>query len=252
MIEIRDLTVVLGGRTILEDVSFDAPAGGFTALIGPNGSGKTTLVRTLFRAVVPASGTIRIAGRGLDDYDQQTLARTVAVLRQEPDLAFDFTAEELVLAGRSPYKGLLDLDGAEDHRIVDEVLRMTDAYEFKHRSFATLSGGERQRVLLARALAQQPEVLVLDEPTNHLDIRHRLEVLGRVKSLGVTVLAAIHDLALADRFATHAVMLSNGRVHREGTPSDVLTEESIREVFGVGVTRHEGGLAFSLLDEGAG
>lgn len=246
MIVVRDLVVELGGRTILDRIDLDVPEGAFTALVGPNGSGKTTLVRTLFRAISPRSGAITIEGRPLQDYDQRTLARKMAVLRQEPELAFDFNVEELVLTGRSPYKRLLDLDGPEDRRIVEEALAMTDAAHLRDRSFATLSGGEKQRILLARALAQQPKILLLDEPTNHLDVRHRLEVLTRVRELGVTVLAALHDLALADRFADRVVMLHEGRVHASGPPEEVITPENVKAVFGVRARRVEDALTFSL------
>ncbi len=246
MIEVEDLYVALGGRDVLNGVSFDVPAGRFVAVVGPNGSGKTTLIRTLFRAVAARSGRVRIDGRDLLAYERRALAQTVAVMRQETELEFDFTARELVMMGRSPYKRLLDSDGPEDVKIAEAAMDETETLALADRLFRTLSGGEKQRVLLARALAQRPRVLLLDEPTNHLDVRHRLQILALVRSLGVTVLAALHDLSLADRFADGVVMLDRGRVHAAGAPAETITEANVRAVFGVRARRADGILAFDL------
>jgi iron complex transport system ATP-binding protein len=250
MIEVRELAVDLGGKRILDGVSLKVEEGGFCAVVGPNGSGKTTLIRSLYRAIDRAGGDIRIDGSPIDALDRRSLARTIAVLRQEPDLAFDFLVEELVIMGRSPYKGLFDPDLDEDRAIVEGALEMTDVASLKGRNFSTLSGGERQRVLLARALAQRPRILLLDEPTNHLDIRHQLDVLRRVRELGLTVLAALHDLVLADRFAMNVVVLDRGRKVADGPPEQVLTPERIRETFGVSALRvpHEGGAVLAFLE----
>jgi iron complex transport system ATP-binding protein len=223
----------------LEGVSLSVAEGAFSVVVGPNGSGKTTLIRSLYRAIDRTDGAIRIDGTSIDALDRRALGRKIAVLRQEPDLAFDFLVEELVMIGRSPYKELFDPDLHEDREIVDRALELTDAANLKHRNFATLSGGERQRVLLARALAQRPRILLLDEPTNHLDVRHQLDVLRRVRELGLTVVAALHDLNLADRFATDVAMLDRGRLVACGAPEDVLTADRIRATFGVSAIRVE-------------
>ncbi|MEQ8275225.1 MAG: ABC transporter ATP-binding protein [Deltaproteobacteria bacterium] len=246
MITVDGLVVRLGDRDVLDGVSLEVPEGAFVAVVGPNGSGKTTLIRTLYGAIARRAGTVRIDDRPLESYDRRALAQTVAVLRQEGAPEFDFLVRELVMMGRSPYKRMLDSDGPEDEAIVAAALAETDTTELADRSFATLSGGEKQRVLLARAIAQRPRVLLLDEPTNHLDVRHRLEILSFVKNQGVTVLAALHDLSLADRFADGVVMLNRGRVHAAGTPTETITDENVREVFGVVARRVEGVLAFDL------
>jgi iron complex transport system ATP-binding protein len=243
--------VTLAGREILRDVSLIVRPGAFTALVGPNGSGKTTLLRTIYRAVVRTSGRVTIDGRSIDELSQRELGRHLAVLRQETSLAFEFTVEELVMMGRSPYKRALALDRPEDRRIVERAMEMADVANVRRRSFTTLSGGEKQRVLLARALAQEPKLLLLDEPTNHLDIRHQLEVLTCVKRLGITVLAAIHDLNLAHTFATDAALLAGGRLAAAGPPEDVLSPERLRQAFGVDVeplktSRGSTVLAFAL------
>jgi iron complex transport system ATP-binding protein len=250
IIDVRDLSVDLGGKRILDGISFGVEEGSFHAVVGPNGSGKTTLIRSLYRAIDRASGTIRIDGAPIETFDRRALARTIAVLRQEPDLAFDFLVEELVMMGRSPYKNLFDPDREEDREIVRRALELTDVADLGRRNFTTLSGGERQRVLLARALAQRPRILLLDEPTNHLDIRHQLDVLRRVRELGLTVLAALHDLNLADRFATSVLLLDRGRAVAEGPPEVVLTPERIRQIFGVSALRlaHERGGVLAFLE----
>jgi iron complex transport system ATP-binding protein len=237
MLAIRDLVVELGGRTILDRASLEVARREVMVLAGPNGSGKTTLLRTVYRALKPTAGSIAIDGRPIESLDQRALARTVAVLRQEAGLAFDFSVEELVLMGRSPYKTLFEPDRGEDRRIALEALELCDASALKKRNFATLSGGEKQRVLLARALAQKPSLLLLDEPANHLDIRHQLELLERVKALGISVVAALHDLNLAAEFASSVTLLVEGRVVAHGAAAEVLTPERIGEAFGVAVER---------------
>lgn len=237
MIEVERISVELGGQEVLKDVSLRVERAEFMALVGPNGSGKTTLLRTLYRAITPKSGQISIEGQPLETLGQREVGQRIAVLRQESTLAFDFLVEELVLMGRSPYKTLLSPDRAEDRAIAAESLDLTGTADLAKRSFGTLSGGERQRVLLARALAQQPRVMLLDEPTNHLDIRHQLEVLECVKSRGITVLAALHDLNLALAFASSAVLLVDGKVQASGTPGEVLTDAQIARAFGVRVER---------------
>ena len=236
-LDVEGLSVALDGHAILEGVSLSVPAGGFTALMGPNGSGKTTLIRAVAGTLARQAGTVRVGGADVSGLARRALARKVAVLRQEPRLDFDFLVHEVVMMGRSPHKGLLEPDGAEDRAIVDEALAMTDVSHLVGRIFATLSGGEKQRVLLARALAQRPSLLLLDEPTNHLDVAHQLALLDCVRGLGITVLAALHDLNMALRFAGDAVLLSNGRVHAAESIEAVLNEANVREVFGVEAQR---------------
>lgn len=232
-LQVQGLQVSLSGRPILQDVGFSVSSGRFCAVVGPNGSGKTTLIRTLYRSLSPGAGSVRIDDRDLEALPRAELARRVAVLRQEPDLSFDFSALELVLMGRSPFKGLLEPDRKEDLQVAQDCLRACDAEAFAGRGFLSLSGGEKQRVLLARALAQQPGLLLLDEPTNHLDLYHQLDILNRVRNLGCTVVAALHDLQLAQQFADQVVVLSAGRVVADGPPEVALTSDRIREVFQV-------------------
>jgi iron complex transport system ATP-binding protein len=233
VLAVDDLHVVLGGHPVLSGVSLNVAKGSFTAIVGPNGSGKTTLLRAIYRAVPRTRGSIAVLGSPIDTLSRAQLGRAIGVLRQEPPLSFDFLVEELVLMGRSPHKKLLDPDTATDREIVRESLALTDVAHLASRSFSTLSGGEKQRVLLARALAQRPALLLLDEPTNHLDVKHQLEVLACVRRLGITTVAALHDLNLLFAFATDALLLHRGRALAGGSPDAVLSPEHIREAFGV-------------------
>lgn len=236
-LRVEGLGVDLGARPVLRDVTFEVAPGSFCAVVGPNGSGKTTLIRALYRSLVPRQGRVLLGGVDLRSLPRAQIARGIAVLRQEPELAFDFQVQELVLMGRSPYKSLLEPDRAEDQDKVQDCLRICDAQDFLLRSFSTLSGGEKQRVLLARALAQDPGILLLDEPTNHLDLYHQLDILTRVRNLGCTVVAALHQLELAHRFADQVLVLHEGRVEAFGPPDEVLVPERIQRVFGVRAER---------------
>lgn len=233
VLKISDAEVTLGGKTVLSGVSLDVQAGTFTAIVGPNGSGKTSLLRAIYRAIDLSKGSVSLFDCPIGQLSRVQLGKMVGVLRQEPPLQFDFLVEELVALGRAPHKALFDADTKEDRAIIEEAMALTDVSALKKRSFATLSGGEKQRVLLARALAQRPRLLLLDEPTNHLDVRHQLEVLACVRKLGLTTIAALHDLNLVFGVADQVLMLSEGRTRAVGTPEEVVTPENVRAAFGV-------------------
>lgn len=237
-LDLNAVSVVLGGRPILDEVSLTVHSGQFVALAGPNGSGKSTLLRTIYRARRPDGGTVRVNGRDLWSVPAAETARHIGVLMQEQHTGFEFTVAETVALGRTPHLGLFDRLTSTDHEAIDDALNRANLTAFTHRRVGDLSGGERQRVLLARALAQQPSLLVLDEPTNHLDLRHQLDLLELVRDLGVTVVAALHSLDLAAAYADTAAVLKDGRLIAHGPPRDVLTPETIGTVFGVDATVH--------------
>lgn len=236
-IQVDGLSAEIDGNPILEGIDLSIPRGQFVGLVGPNGSGKSTLLRAIYRVFRPWAGRVVIDDEDVWRLAAKDAARKTAVVAQERMGEFDFSVAELVLMGRTPHKGLFDSDNAEDHAIVDRCLDRVHMTELRERSFLSLSGGEKQRVLLARALAQQARFLVLDEPTNHLDIRHQLDLLRQVRGLGVTALAALHDLNLAARYCDRIVMISQGKIVADGTPDDVLTNERIATVYGVGARR---------------
>lgn len=239
-LEVSGLSVRLGGRRVLDDAALRLEVGAFGALLGPNGSGKTTFERAIVGLVPRASGTVRIFGAPQESFSPRALARRVAVLRQEREVSSDFLVEELVSLGRAPHWTPLGGLSQQDHAVLERVMRLTDTHLLRARRVGTLSGGERQRVWLAQALAQEPELLILDEPTNHLDVFHQLDLLSRVKDLGISVLAALHDLSLAARFADVGWLLSGGRVVDSGPIDELLVPSRLEPVFLVSIERAAG------------
>ncbi len=205
----------------------------FVGIIGPNGSGKSTLLKSIYRVLTPQSGTVFLDGNALNSYKPKESARKMAVVAQHNYYNFEFSVQDVVLMGRAPHKKAMERDNADDYRIVREALEKVNMGGFAQRSFSTLSGGEQQRVILARALAQQTQCLILDEPTNHLDIKYQLQLMDTVRSLRLTVVAAIHDLNIAAMYCNKLFVLQNGRIIAFGPPKQVLTREFIRQVYEV-------------------
>lgn len=229
----RDVRAELGGAQILRGVSLDARPGELVGLIGPNGSGKSTLLKCVYRVLRPSGGAVYLDGRELSGYSVRESARRVAVLAQHNYYNFEFSVRDVVLMGRSPHKGALERDTPEDFRIVDEALACVGMADKATRSFSTLSGGEQQRVVLARALAQQTPCLILDEPTNHLDVKYQLELMDVVRSLGKTVICAVHDLNIAGMYCDRLFAIRDGVVVASGTPAEVIMPEVIAAVYDV-------------------
>lgn len=239
MIELSRVTLGYDHRTVLSDISVRAREGRIVGLIGPNGSGKSTLIRGMARLINLFSGHIFIDGRDLTTYKREEIARLIATVPQNAVLPEAFTAFEVVIMGRTPHLGLLRGERETDRRIAWQAMEATRTEFLADRRVGELSGGERQRLVVARALTQQPSILLLDEPTAHLDISHQVEILDLIKGLsldrGLTVVIALHDLNLAAQYCYWLVMLSEGRVHSEGPPDQVLTVRGIREVYGAEV-----------------
>ena len=219
----------------LRDVSFDVRRGEFLGIIGPNGSGKTTLIRIIDGILVPEKGNISVNRNNIRGMRRRDLARLVAVVPQDSAMIFPFKALEVVMMGRSPHLGMLRFEGDRDFEIARKAMEMTDTISLADRSIDRLSGGERQRVLIARALAQEPEVVLLDESTAFLDIKHQAAFFGLMKTLnrgkGLTVLAATHDINLAAAYCDRIMLLKNGRIRSLGAPGEVITVANIREVY---------------------
>ncbi|GAB1333849.1 ABC transporter ATP-binding protein [Streptomyces sp. E-15] len=245
-LDIDDVTIETAGARLVEHIDLTVDSGAFVGLVGPNGSGKSTLLRSLYRALRPSGGVVRLDGDDLHAMDPRATARSLAALPQESSAEFDFTVAEVVAMGRLPHR---DRTAAADREICARAMERTGVAHLAGRGFPGLSGGEKQRVLIARALAQQPRVLVLDEPTNHLDIAHQLDVLALVRDSGPTVLAALHDLNLAAAHCDVLYVIDGGRIVASGPPHDVLGPALLAEVFGVRahVVRHPGTNAVQLL-----
>jgi iron complex transport system ATP-binding protein len=238
---------------VLRGVDLAVRPGELLVLLGTNGSGKTTLLRLLSGALTPDHGLVEVAGRPVGDWRRADLARHVAVLPQHPELPAGFRVAEVVEMGRTPHSRSLFGATDGDEAAVERALREADATALAHRPVDELSGGERQRVLVAMALAQEPELLLLDEPTLHLDLAHQLGLLRTVRRLcrsGLAAVAVLHDLALA-RMADRVAVLDAGRIRAVGPPGDVLTPELVQEVFGVPmrVARDASGVDHLVLTE---
>lgn len=238
-VAIESLVLEVGATRLLDSITLTVPAGSFVGICGPNGSGKSTLLRCVQRAAKPCQGVVLLDGTDVASIPPRRLARRVGVVLQERPDDLDFTVHEMVAMGRGPHRRLLDPFDDAERALVDRALARVGLTSLASRPFRTLSGGERQRVLVARALAQQTALLLLDEPTNHLDLRYQVEVLDLVRGLGITVIAALHDLQLAARFCDEVHLLANGRLVAGGPPARVLTSETLREVFRVDVAVHD-------------
>lgn len=235
MVRTEDLGVAYGDTPVLQAVSLAVTEGSFIGVLGPNGSGKTTFLRALSRILKPAAGTVYVEQKEISEFSIRELATRVGAVPQETAISFAFTVEEIVQMGRHPYLGPLSSMKEEDYAICREAMEQTNTAHLADRLITEVSGGERQRVLIARALAQQPKVLLLDEPTSHLDISHQIEILSIIRGLTprVTVIGVFHDLNLAACFCDRIVLMEKGRVVAAGTPAEVLTDETIGRVFGV-------------------
>lgn len=218
---------------IVRDISLQVRQGELVGLLGPNGSGKSTLLRMIYRILKPSSGSVSMGGQDIWQHSARDNARAMAVLAQENAGEFDLCVRDVVLMGRTPHQSAFARDSDADFRIVAESLAQVNAQPLTERMFSTLSGGEKQRVLMARALAQQARLLVLDEPTNHLDVRHQFELMNLIRGLGLTTLAALHELPLAAHYCDRLYLLKNGQLVTQGTPTEVLTPETIAQVYGV-------------------
>jgi len=229
----------LGFAYGLHEATFELPTSGLLAIAGPNGAGKSTLLGILAGLRAPYRGSCVYAGREIRQWPKREFARKVAFLPQSVRLEFPFTAEEVVLMGRTPYaRGWFQT--AEDRAAAEDAMSITDVLAFRRRDFRSLSGGEQQRVVLASALTQRPEALLLDEPATHLDLRHQLSLYRLLGELARTLLvvAVTHDLNLALQFSHRVLVLQDGRIAGDGLARDVLNPELIARVFGVHATLH--------------
>lgn len=220
-------------KRIVQEVSLNVSSGEVVGLIGPNGSGKSTLLRSVYRMLKPVSGLVQLGDDNVWRLSARTSAQRTGVVVQEHSSEFEFTVSEVVAMGRTPHKKPFERDTAKDTDICHDSLERVNMTAFSERLFSTLSGGEKQRVLVARALAQEPKLLVLDEPTNHLDIHYQLDLLELIKSLGITTLVTLHDLNLAANYCQRLYLLSSGQIAASGKTQEVLTPEQLRETFGI-------------------
>ena len=225
------------GHDILRDVTFSVASGEVVGLIGPNGAGKSTLLKVISGLWSGARGRVTLLDKPLARYSARQAAQVVAQVPQITALDFPFTVRQVVLMGRNPHLSRFQLETEHDRCVADQAMRRTQTFELADRLIGTLSGGERQRVVIARALTQEPRLLLLDEPTANLDIQHQIGILSMVRDLiqedGLGAVAAVHDLEIAARFCDRLVLLYRGMVHATGLPGEVLTPQRILTAYGV-------------------
>lgn len=235
MLKVENLTCGYEKKAVISDISFRADSGEFIGIIGPNGSGKTTLLRALSRAITPMGGRIFWQDKDIRTIPVKELARDIAVVSQNSALN-NLTVEEFILLGRIPYYGSLQFFETErDLGAARKAMDLTGVSEFKNRILSRMSGGEKQLVLIARALAQEPKLLLLDEPTTHLDIAHQVRLMDLIRRLnkkfGLTVIMVLHDLNLAGEYCRNLILVNKGAIYKNGSSEEVLNYRIIEEVY---------------------
>lgn len=234
---VEGITLGYGDRTVIDDLDLVVPPGRITAIVGANACGKSTLLRAMSRLLAPRGGQVLLDGKALHKLPTKEVARSLGLLPQSPVAPEGIVVGDLVSRGRNPHQRVISRWSADDSAAVAEALRMTDTLELTDRSVDELSGGQRQRVWIAMALAQQTDILLLDEPTTFLDVSHQVDVLDLLTDLnhrrGTTIVMVLHDLNLAARYADHLVAVREGHLYAAGDPTEVLTAETVRDVFGM-------------------
>ncbi len=224
---------------VLHTTSFEVQKGHVLGVVGPNGAGKSTLLRLLYRFQAPTTGNVQVNGQDIWAMPARRAAQYVAAVLQEQAAAFGLSVREIISLGRTPHRHGYRSKDPRDLAVIDRVMALLDLAGLAHRDFGTLSGGERQRVMVARALAQEPEILILDEPTNHLDIRHQLEVLALIRQLDLTIVVSLHDLNMAADICDNILVLEDGHPRGFGSPDTLLTETLVSNTFRVDARREK-------------
>lgn len=236
-LEIRDLDYDYNKKSVLDGIDFELYEGEILGILGPNGCGKTTLLGNMNRNLSPKGGCVLLDGTDLEEIGKKEIARDIAVVPQNNQVGFSFTAREIVSMGRMPFQDAFQGNSSDDLKIIEDAMRKTGVLDMADRFINTMSGGERQKVIIARAMAQAPRILLMDEPTLHLDISAQFDVLDLVyrlsKEEGLTVVIVSHDLPMVARYCDRIIMIHNHRIHAMGRTEDALTPENMRTVFGI-------------------
>ena len=236
-ISVKNLTYKYSEKDVLDSISLSVGKGEIIGILGPNGCGKTTLLKNLNRNLSPHNGSVFVNDFNLEDITKKEIAKIIAVVPQTNEIRFSFTVREIVSMGRIPFQDLFSGNSLEDEKIIEKAMSQTGILEYADKSISTMSGGERQRAIIARAIAQTPEIILMDEPTLHLDINMQFEVLDLIEKLSkennLTVVIVSHDLPMVARYCDRIVMLHNKNIFAMGKPEDVLTEENMRVVFNI-------------------
>ena len=235
VVELKNITIKYDDLKIIDSINLNVKKGEFVSIIGPNGAGKSTILKAITNNIDISNGNIYLNGEDINSILHKERARIIGFVPQEYNIPFNFSVQDIVSMGRNPYVKRMRKEKDNDKEIVENSLKKTNTLQFKNKSFNNLSGGEKQRVITARALAQEPQILILDEATSNLDMHHQLELLELIYWLnrenGLTVLAVMHDLNLASRFSDRLILLNKGKIFKEGKPEEVLTEKVLSKVF---------------------
>ena len=236
-LEVSDVSYCYSKSIVLDGISFTVGKGEILGILGPNGCGKTTLLKNLNKNLSPCGGCVLLDGDVLEDIKKKDVAKKIAVVPQTNEIHFSFTVRDVVSMGRMPFQGMMSGESEEDKRIVDDAIRQTGLERLADRHINTMSGGERQRVIIARAIAQTPQIILMDEPTLHLDISMQFDALNLVyrlaKENGLTVIIVSRDLPMVARYCDRILMIHDHKIHALGTPEEVLTPDNMRIVFNV-------------------
>lgn len=234
-VKINNLSFNISDKLILDKINLNVDKHDTIGIIGPNGSGKTTMVKHFYRAISPKKSTVFIYGEDINNLNYKQSAQKISVMRQENPNDFRFTVLDMVMLGRSPYLEFFESFGENDKKIAYDALDKVGMIKYLNQDYRVLSGGEKQRVLIARSLVQQSDILILDEPTNHLDVYYQWSLMDIISKLNKTVISVFHDLNLAAKFCQKIFVIKEGKLILEGSPSEVLTEQLIENVFNVKV-----------------
>jgi len=236
ILDIKNISLYYRNKLILEDISFAVGAGEFFVIIGPNGAGKTSLLKILAGLVNNDRGTVLVRGKNISDYTRRSLSQVLAIVPQQIEVGFPFSVAETVIMGRTPHLGILGLEGKEDFDIARQAMEFTDVAHLADRKLHQLSGGELQRAIIARAICQQPAIILLDEPTTALDPAHQLKIMDLMEKFrrehGTTIIMVSHDLNLASMYGDRLLLLKEGRVVKSGAPGSVLNKALLEESYG--------------------
>ena len=239
ILKTQEISFSYDQETVLRSISINIQSEEFIGIIGPNGSGKSTLLKLLGSVLKPDSGQIYFKGKNYIDYQRKQLAQSITWVPQEHPMVFPFKVSEIVLMGRHPYLSAFTFEGEDDIEIARSAMKQTQTLQFAERGFNEISGGEKQRVVIAGAIAQEPELMILDEPTSALDIKYQIQILNILKTLNenkkTTVVLAMHDLHLASKYCTRLILLEEGKIFKDGKTEEVLQKEHIEKVYGLKV-----------------
>ncbi|RKX91097.1 MAG: ABC transporter [Spirochaetes bacterium] len=238
-VELKGLSWRYNGRSVLSDVDLEIKKGSFTGIVGPNGAGKTTLLKLVLKLLSPDKDTVFIFDRDISSFLRKDLAKRISYVPQTINVDFSFSVHQIVSMGRNPHSGFFSGDPVRDSEVVQKAMKETEIENLKNKDIGSISGGELQRVIIARALAQEPDILALDEPTSHLDLNHQIRILSLVRSLsrekGITVIAVLHDFNHALEYCTSLVLMNKGKIVSSGSPEKVITPQRMKEIYGLNI-----------------